>query len=64
MNQPSIITTKLNIVTAGSNVSVSEQEKVGKILHIVGLVFTYAFLIVAAFIALLPFYYMIIGSFM
>ena len=64
MNQPSIITTKLNIVTVGSNVSVSEQEKAGKILHIVGLVFTYAFLIVAAFIALLPFYYMIIGSFM
>ena len=64
MNQPSIITTKLNIVTVGSNVSVSEQEKAGKILHIVGLVFTYAFLIVAAFIALLPFYYMIIGSFL
>ncbi len=64
MKQPAIITTRLNIVTSSSNLSVKQKEKVGKILHIIGLVVTYAFLIVAAVIALLPFYYMIIGSFM
>lgn len=64
MNQPSIITTKLNIVSTSSRVSIKKQEKIGKVLHIVGLVLTYAFLVFAALIALLPFYYMIIGSFM
>lgn len=64
MNHPSIITTKLNIVTVGSNVTVAQEEKTTKVLHIVGLVLTYAFLVFAAFIAILPFYYMIIASFM
>ena len=30
MNQPSIITTKLNIVTVGSNVTVAQEEKTTK----------------------------------
>ena len=54
MNQPSIITTKLNIVTVGSNVTVAHEEKTTKVLHIVGLVLTYAFLVLTAFIAILP----------
>lgn len=59
-----MITTKLNIVTAGSGRSVVQRQKIDRILHIVFLVITYVFLVVAAFVALLPFYYMIIGSFM
>lgn len=64
MNQPTIITTHLNIVTSRSTMSASQKAKISKTLHIIGLVITYAFLIVAAIFALLPFYYMIIGSFM
>ncbi len=64
MNQPSIITTKLNIVTSSSRISTAQKQKASKVFHIIGLVLTYAFLIFAALIALLPFYYMIIGSFM
>ena len=64
MNRPAHITTHLNIVTRGNRLDVNTRAKIDKILHITGLVITYAFLIFAAFIVILPFYYMIIGSFM
>ena len=64
MNRPAHITTHLNIVTRGNRLDVNTRAKIDKGLHITGLVITYAFLIFAAFIVILPFYYMIIGSFM
>ena len=64
MNRPAHITTHLNIVTRGNRLDVNTRAKIDKVLHITGLVITYAFLIFAAFIVTLPFYYMIIGSFM
>lgn len=64
MNRPAHITTHLNIVTRGNRLDVNTRAKIDKVLHIIGLVITYAFLIFAAFIVILPFYYMIIGSFM
>ena len=64
MNRPAHITTHLNIVTRGNRLDVNTRAKIDKVLHITGLVITYAFLILAAFIVILPFYYMIIGSFM
>ena len=64
MNIPAHITTHLNIVTRGNRLDVNTRAKIDKALHITGLVITYAFLIFAAFIVILPFYYMIIGSFM
>lgn len=64
MNRPAHITTHLNIVTRGNRLDVNTRAKIDKVLHITGLVITYAFLIFAAFIVILPFYYMIIGSFM
>lgn len=64
MNRPAHITTHLNIVTRGNRLDVDTRAKIDKVLHITGLVITYAFLIFAAFIVILPFYYMIIGSFM
>ena len=64
MNRPAHITTHLNIVTRGNRLDVNTRAKIDKALHIIGLVITYAFLIFAAFIVILPFYYMIIGSFM
>ena len=64
MNRPAHITTHLNIVTRGNSLDVNTRAKIDKVLHITGLVITYAFLIFAAFIVILPFYYMIIGSFM
>ena len=64
MNRPAHITTHLNIVTRGNRLDVNTRAKIDKVLHITGLVITYAFLIFASFIVILPFYYMIIGSFM
>ena len=64
MNRPAHITTHLNIVTRGNRLDVNTRARIDKVLHITGLVITYAFLIFAAFIVILPFYYMIIGSFM
>ncbi len=64
MNRPAHITTHLNIVTRGNRLDVNTRAKIDKVLHITSLVITYAFLIFAAFIVILPFYYMIIGSFM
>ena len=64
MNRPAHITTHLNIVTRGNRLDVNTRAKIDKVLHITGLLITYAFLIFAAFIVILPFYYMIIGSFM
>ena len=64
MNRPAHITTHLNIVTRGNRLDVNTRAKIDKVFHITGLVITYAFLIFAAFIVILPFYYMIIGSFM
>ena len=64
MNRPAHITTHLNIVTRGNRLDVNTRAKIDKVLHITGLVITYAFLIFDAFIVILPFYYMIIGSFM
>ena len=64
MNRPAHITTHLNIVTRGNRLDVNTRAKIDKALHITGLVITYVFLIFAAFIVILPFYYMIIGSFM
>ena len=64
MNRPAHITTHLNIVTRGNRLDVNTRAKIDKVLHITGLVITYAFLVFAAFIVILPFYYMIIGSFM
>ena len=64
MNRPAHITTHLNIVTRGNRLDVNTRAKIDKVLHIIGLVITYAFVIFAAFIVILPFYYMIIGSFM
>ena len=63
MNRPAHITTHLNIVTRGNRLDVNTRAKIDKVLHITGLVITYAFLIFASFIVILPFYYMIIGSF-
>ena len=64
MNRPAHITTHLNTVSQGKRLDVNTRAKIDKVLHITGLVITYAFLIFAAFIVILPFYYMIIGSFM
>ena len=64
MNRPAHITTHLNIVTRGNRLDVNTRAKIDKVLHITGLVITYAFLIFASFSVILPFYYMIIGSFM
>lgn len=64
MNQPTVITTKLNIVACKSTISVKQRESSDNVLHIIGLIITYILLIFAAILAILPFYYMIIGSFM
>ena len=64
MNQPTLITTKLNIIARPARRSIKSQESIDKTLKIIGLVITYAFLIICAAIVMIPFYYMIIASFM
>src|SRR5574344_2398392 len=63
MNNPTI-STKLNLVVPGKKKDVRATQKADKVLKGFGLTFSYIFLIIAAFIILLPFYYMIIASFM
>lgn len=64
MAKVSHITTKLNLVVPGKQKNVQTTEKFDKIARIVGLVLTYAFLIICAAVVIFPFLYMIIGSFM
>ena len=64
LSKPTIITTKLNIVASKSTMKVQDRERLDKIIHIVSLTITYILLFLAAIIAIIPFYYMIIGSFM
>lgn len=65
MTSPSRIETKLNLVIPNSSgMSVKNLQTRGKVLHIIGLVLCYIFLIATAILAIFPFYYMIAGSFM
>ena len=64
MAKPVNVTTNLNIVIPQSSASAEERQKTDRILHIVGLIFTYAFLVFMALIVFFPFFYMIVGSFM
>ena len=64
MNKPVNVTTKLNIVIPDNGKNASEKQKKDHTWHIVGMVVTYAFLIIMALIVFFPFYYMIVGSFM
>lgn len=62
---PSFVSTKLRIIipnTSGKDVKAIQIRS--KVLHIIGLVVCYAFLILCAILAIFPFYYMIVGSFM
>lgn len=62
---PSKVTTKLNIIIPNTtDKSVKSVQTKSKVLHIVGLTICYIFLAFCAFLAIFPFYYMIIGSFM
>jgi len=63
MNIPTI-STKLNLVVPGKKKDVRTTQRADKVLKGFGLTFSYIFLIIAALIILLPFYYMIIASFM
>lgn len=56
------MTTKLVLVIPNRSKNVKKNEKRSKILHIIGLTFTYLFLILAVFVVILPFYYMIAAS--
>jgi multiple sugar transport system permease protein len=62
--QNPVISTKLNLVVPGKKKDVRSTQKADNVLKGFGLFFSYLFLIVAALIVLLPFYYMIIASFM
>lgn len=64
MRKPVNVTTDLMIVIPQNSLSVEQKEKGDRVMHIVGLVFTYVFLIAMALIVFFPFYYMIVGSFM
>ena len=55
-------TTKLVLVIPNKKSNARETEKANRVLHIVGLIFTYLILILAAFIIILPFYYMLAAS--
>lgn len=58
------IQTHLTLIIPGKKRDIHATEKRDKALRIVGLVFTYLFLAIAAFVILVPFYYMIAASFM
>ena len=58
------IATKLVLVSPHINRDQRKQEKKEKVGHIIGLVVIYAFLVVAAILAVFPFYYMIAASMM
>ena len=62
MKQVNRITTSLNIVVPQKSKSAKDTQKFDRIRRIIGLVLTYAFLIIAAIIVIFPFYYMIIAS--
>lgn len=59
-----VVATKLVLVSPRMDKDQTKQEKREKVLHIISLVFVYAFLLAAAAIAIFPFYYMIAASFM
>lgn len=58
------ISTTLTLIVPNKNVSAKKTERRDQTLHIIGLIVSYVFLIIAALIVLFPFYYMIVGSFM
>jgi|SRR5574344_143159 multiple sugar transport system permease protein len=62
--KPAIISTKLNLIIPGKENNVKNTEKRDKFWRIFGMVIMYILLAIAAIIVLLPFYYMIIASFM
>ena len=45
-----------------SSISTEQKQKISKVTHIIGLVITYAFLVVMGLIVIFPFYWMIITS--
>ncbi|MFA6754885.1 MAG: carbohydrate ABC transporter permease [Bacilli bacterium] len=59
-----MIDTKLTLIVPGKKKDVEKTQKRDKVLRIIFLVFVYTFLILCALIVLLPFYYMIVASFM
>ncbi len=65
-HQPKVIniTTSLTLKIPGKKRNVKDTEKRDKFFKIFTLVLTYALLVVFAFIVLIPFYYMLIGSIM
>jgi len=63
MNNPNI-STRLNLIIPGKQKDVRSTEKRDRVLKTIAMIIVYAVLIVAAFGILLPFYYMIIASFM
>ena len=58
------IQTHLTLIIPGRKKGIKETQKRDRILHVIGLVIAYCFLGIAAFVVLLPFYYMIAASFM
>ncbi len=56
-------TSYLRLVIKSEGQSTKVKEKASKTAHVIGLIFTYAFLIVMAILFLFPFYWMIITSF-
>lgn len=64
MIQAPYVDTRLNLVIPGGNISVEKRQKRDRVFHIIGLVLTYAFIALCALVAIFPFYYMIVASFM
>ncbi len=56
-------TSYLRLVIKSEGQSTKVKEKASKTAHVVGLIFTYAFLVLMALLFLFPFYWMIITSF-
>ncbi len=56
-------TSYLHLVIKSEGQSTKAKEKASKTAHVIGLIFTYAFLVVMAVLFLFPFYWMIITSF-
>lgn len=56
-------TSYLHLVIKSEGQSTKAKEKASKTAHVIGLIFTYAFLVLMAVLFLFPFYWMIITSF-
>jgi ABC-type sugar transport system, permease component len=63
MKNPSI-STRLNLIIPGKQKDIRSTEKRDRVLKAIAMIILYAILIIAAIGILLPFYYMIIASFM